>query len=379
MENKIKFLDLRKQFGPIKNQINSAIKKVLEKGDFIGGEEVKKFEKEFASFCAAKQAISVNSGTDALFLSLKALGIGPGDEVITTPFTFIATTEAILNCGAKPVFVDIDPGTFNIDVLKIEKAITNKTKAIMPVHLFGQTANMDEIIKIAKKHKLFVVEDAAQAVGAEYKVGLPRRSAAKAGTMGDLGCFSFFPSKNLGAMGDGGMIITNNKKLNDKLKLLKNHGSSSQDKYKNLILGTNSRLDAIQAAILRVKLKYLKNWIKGRRKVANYYSQNLKGVNEIKIPTIQDGKNHVFHQYTIRSKKRDALKKYLEGRGIPTMIYYPLPLHLQPALKYLGYKKNDFPETEKAAREVLALPIYPELSQKEQNLIINKIKEFYKK
>ncbi len=368
----ISFLNLKAQHNSIKNEINSAIKRVLEGGDFIGGVEVDKFEKEFSNFCGVKYSASVNSGTDAIFLSLKALGVGDGDEVITTPFTFIATAEAIANCDAKPVFVDIEPNTFNIDASKIEKAITKKTKVILPVHIFGQIAGMAEIMKIAKKHNLFVIEDACQAVGAEYK-------GKKAGTVGDLGCFSFFPSKNLGAMGDGGMITTNNKKLNNKIRLLKNHGSSPENKYKNIILGTNSRLDELQAGILRVKLKHLNRWIEGRRKVAGYYSQNLKEIGEIMLPVVEDKKNHIFHQYTVRVENRNKLKKYLFSNGVPTAIYYPLPLHLQPALKYLGYKMGDFPETEKAVKEVLSLPIYPELPKKNQDFVISKIKEFCQK
>lgn len=369
---KIGFLDLKSQYKSIKNEIEKSVQGVLDKGIFVGGEDVNNFEGELAKFCGAKYGISVNSGTDAIFLSLKALGIGQGDEVITTPFTFIATAEAIANCGAKPVFVDIKSDTFNIDILKIEKAITQNTRAIMPVHIFGQMADMDEIKKIAKKHNLFVIEDACQAIGAEY-------NAKKAGLIGDAGCFSFFPSKNLGAMGDGGAIITNNKKLNDIIRLLKNHGSSPKNKYKNLILGVNSRLDSIQATILRVKLNYINKWNEERRKIANYYSENLKEIEQIKVPVVKDGRNHIFHQYTIRVKLREKLKKYLEKEGIPTMIYYPLPLHLQPALKYLGYKKGDFLETERVAGEVLSLPIYPELSKENQDFIIKTIKEFYKK
>jgi len=376
----IKFLDLKVQYYSIKKEIDLAIKEVLESGQFIGGKEVERFEKEFAKFCGVKYAISVNSGTDALFLSLKALGIGPGDEVITTPFTFIATAEVIANLGAKPVFVDIDPKTFNIDPSKIEKAITKKTKAIIPVHLFGQMANMEEIMRIAKKYKLFVVEDAAQTIGASYKSKTKNQKSKikMAGSIGDIGCFSFFPSKNLGAFGDGGMVVTNNKKLAEKIYLLRNHGSSPKNKYLNLILGTNSRLDAIQAAILRVKLKYLKKWIKKRQEIAKYYNQSLKGIGDIKIPEIFPDKTHTFHQYTIRTKYREELKNYLQNQGIPTMIYYPIPLHLQPAFKYLGYKKGDFPESEKAAKEVLSLPIYSELSKKEQDFIVKKIKKFYK-
>ena len=372
------FLDLKEQYNSIKKEIDTAIKRVLNSGNFIGGREVERLEKEIAKFCGVKYAIGVNSGTDALFLSLKALGIGPGDEVITTPFTFIATAEVIANLRAKPIFVDIDPRTFNINPLKIEKKITKKTKVIIPVHLFGQMADMDEIMRIARKYKVFVVEDAAQAIGAEYgSASSPQVKRKKAGSIGDLGCLSFYPSKNLGAYGDGGMVITNNKQLAEKIRPLRNHGSSLKDKYLNIILGTNSRLDTIQAAILRAKLKYLSKWSKGRVEKAAYYSKSLKGVGDIITPVIKSDRDHIFHQYTIRIKYRDKLRKYLKKKGIPTMVYYPLPLHLQPCLEHLGYKKGDFPEAEKAAREVLSLPIYPELSKNDQNYIIKKIKEFY--
>jgi dTDP-4-amino-4,6-dideoxygalactose transaminase len=403
MANKIKFLDLTSQYKLIKKEIDEAIKRVLESGQFIGGKEVEDFEKEFARFCGVKYAISVNSGTDALYLSLKALGIGPGDEVITTPFTFIATAEVIANLGAKPVFVDIDHRTFNIDpqqiayqLNKLSRLSKLKVKAIIPVHLFGQMADMDEIMRIAKKYKLFVVEDAAQAIGAEIKLKTQssklktetkKSKVFRAGSIGDLGCFSFFPSKNLGAYGDGGMVVTNNKQLAEKIRLLKNHGSSPKNKYLNLILGTNSRLDAIQAAILRVKLKYLKKWIRMRVERAAYYTSQLNKLTKLSkltklvTPTIASNRTHTFHQYTIRvsARVRSKLIKYLSQNGIPTMIYYPIPLHLQPAFKYLGYKKGDFPEAEKASKEVLSLPIYPELSKENQDLIIEKIKEFYEK
>jgi dTDP-4-amino-4,6-dideoxygalactose transaminase len=391
----IKFLDLTSQYKSIKKEIDEAIKRVLESGQFIGGKEVEDFEKEFARFCAVKYAISVNSGTDALFLSLKALGIGPGDEVITTPFTFIATAEVIANLGVKPVFVDIDPQTFNIDpqqlayqLNKLTKLSKLKVKAIVPVHLFGQMADMDEIMRIARKYKLFVIEDAAQAIGAEIKLktATKKSKVLKAGAIGDLGCFSFFPSKNLGAYGDGGMVVTNNKKLAEKIRLLRNHGSSPKEKYLNLILGTNSRLDAIQAAILRLKLRYLKKWIRMRAEKAAYYTSQLNKLTKLSkltklvTPIIAPNRTHTFHQYTIRvsARVRSKLIKYLSQNGIPTMIYYPIPLHLQPAFKYLGYKKGDFPEAEKASKEVLSLPIYPELEKKEQDFIIRTIKNFYK-
>jgi dTDP-4-amino-4,6-dideoxygalactose transaminase len=376
MPDKIKFLDLVSQYKSIKEEIDKAIKRVLESGFFIGGEEVEKFEKETAKFCGVKYAVGVNSGTDALFLSLEALGIGSGDEVITAPFTFISTAEVIANLGAKPVFVDIEPRTFNIDPEKIEEKISKKTRAIIPVHLFGQMADMNEIMKIAKKYKLFVIEDAAQAIGARLKV--EGRKLEVAGSIGDIGCLSFFPTKNLGAYGDGGMVVIDNEKLKDKIQLLRNHGSSPKEKYLNLILGTNSRLDAIQAAILRVKLKYLKKCTKQRQEIAKYYNQKLRGVGDIIIPEILSDRTHIFHQYTIQTKYRDKLQKYLKNQGVPTMVYYSLPLHLQPAFKYLGYKTGDFPEAEKTAKEVLSLPIYPELTKKDRDLIIRKIKEFYK-
>ncbi|MDD5606586.1 MAG: DegT/DnrJ/EryC1/StrS family aminotransferase [Candidatus Pacebacteria bacterium] len=346
--------DLKDQYKSIKKEINQAIQRVLDSSVFIRGKEVESFEKELALFCQKKYAISVNSGTDALFLSLKALGIGPGDEVITSPFTFVATAGAIANCGARPIFVDIEKNSFNINPDLIKKAVTKRTKAIIPIHLFGQLANVDRI----KKYNLPIVEDAAQAIGNKM--------------IGDLACYSFFPSKNLGAYGDGGAIVTDNEKLAEKIRLLKNHGSSSNQKYLNLIVGTNSRLDALQAAILRVKLKYLKKWNERRKQIAENYNKSLSGIGDIIIPKIT--KDHVFNQYTIRTKKRDKLKKH-----IPYMIYYPLPLHLQPAFKYLNHKKGDFPEAEKASREVLSLPIYPELSRKDQDLIIKRIKEFYEK
>jgi len=369
MANKIKFLDLSSQYKSIKKEIDKAIKRVLESNQFIGGDEVKEFEKEIAKFCSTKYALSVNSGTDALFLSLKALGIGLRDEVITTPFTFISTAEVIANCNAKPVFVDIDPKTFNINPLKIEEKINKKTKAIIPVHLFGQMADMTRIMRIARKYGLYVIEDAAQAIGAEYK-------NKKAGTFSDLGCFSFFPSKNLGGYGDGGMVVSNNEELAEKIRLLKNHGSSPKEKYLNLILGTNSRLDTIQAAILRVKLKHLEEWSKARAKKAGLYTNQLGKLKELITPSIASGRTHIFHQYTIRVNEqvRDKLNKYLSSQGIPTMIYYPVPLHLQPAFKYLGYKKGDFPEAEKASEEVISLPIYPELNKNDQNFIIKKIR-----
>jgi hypothetical protein len=368
MGNKVDQLGSKKQYLSIKKEIDTAILKVVGSGFYIGGEEVNSFEKKVARFLKVKYAVSVNSGTDALFLSLKAAGVKNGDEVITTPFTFIATAEVIANLGAKPVFVDIESDTFNINPNLIEKEITSKTKAIIPVHLFGQPAEMDKIMAIARKYKLSVIEDAAQSFGAEFRERM-------VGTIGNCGAFSFFPSKNLGCFGDGGLIATNDIKFEKNLRFLKNHGSSQTDKYKNLILGVNSRLDAIQASILKVKLKYIRGWNKERVKIAAYYSDNLKNIKEIILPAITAG--HVFNQYTIMAENRDKLKLFLEKNGISTKIYYPLALHLQPAFKYLNYRKGDFPVSEEISNKVLSLPIYPELSEKEQSAVISKIKEFY--
>ena len=368
----MQYLDLKKQYLSIKEEIDQAIGRVVENCSFIGGEEVDSLEKEIAEFSGASCGIGVNSGTDALFLALKSLGIEKGDEVITSPFTFIATAEVIANVGAKPVFVDIKPDTFNLDPSKIKEKINEKTKAIIVVHLFGQMADMKEIMEIARENDLAVIEDAAQAIGAEY-------NSKKAGSLGILGCFSFFPSKNLGAYGDGGMIITQNDNLAENIRILKNHGSSKKQKYLNLVLGINSRLDGLQAAILRVKLKHLDSWNKKRGENANIYNEALKGVGDIIIPKIADNRSHIYHQYTIRTSKRNELKDYLKERNIPSMIYYPLPLHLQPAFSYLGCKEGDFPEAEKASKEVLSLPIYAELSGQDQKTIIKELKNFFEK
>lgn len=366
----MEFLDLKKQYQSIKKEINQAIQRVLNSGSFILGKEVEDFERELANYCGVKYAIGVNSGTDALLLSLMALEIGPGDEVITTPFTFIATAEVIALRGAKPIFVDINPKTFNIDENKIESVITSRTKAIIPVHLFGQPLEMDKIMKIAKKYNLYVIEDCAQAIGAQYQ-------GKMVGNFGDFGCLSFFPSKNLGAYGDGGAVLTNNKRLAEKIKMLRVHGSKK--KYYHDLIGINSRLDALQAAILKVKLKYLNFWIKSRQKKAKIYNQGFAHIKEIVIPSVAKNCQHVYHQYTLRVKNRNKLIKYLKQNSVPSIVYYPVPLHLQPVFKYLGYKKGDLPEAEKASKEVLSLPIYPELSRKEQNFIIRKIREFYEK
>ncbi len=353
--------------------MDGAILKMLQKGKFILGSEVKRLEGKIASLIGAKYAVGLNSGTDALFLGLKALRIKEGDEVITTPFSFISTAETIANCGAKPVFVDIDPDTFNIDASKIEEVITKKTKAIIPVHLYGQMADMGKIMGVARKYKLGVIEDAAQAIGAKQKI---RNKWRMAGSIGDVGCFSFFPTKNLGAAGDAGMVITNNKKLADKIRLLRNHGAKK--KYLHEILGYSSRLDELQAAILLVKIRFLKEWNKKCRAVAGFYTKEFACLPQVKTPVIIKGNFHIFHQYTLRTKKRDELKNYLAKKDIPTSIHYPSPLHLQPAFKYLKIKKGSLPESERAAKEVLSLPIYPELKPEEQKRIIGTIKSFLK-
>jgi dTDP-4-amino-4,6-dideoxygalactose transaminase len=359
--------DLKRQYRNLSSELLPILEEVMAKGQFILGENVELLEKELADYCGTKYAVGVASGTDALLLSLEALGIGEGDEVITTPFTFFATSEVISLLKAKPVFVDIDSKTFNIDPDKIEDAITTKTKAVIPVHLFGQMAEMDDIEYLAEKYDLYIIEDACQAIGAEYK-------GRRAGSIGDTGCFSFFPTKNLGAFGDGGLITTNDEKLYEKIKLLRVHGS--RKKYYHELIGHNSRLDEIQAAILRVKLKYLDDWIERRIEIAKIYSEGLKDL-DVTVPEVKPYLRHVYHQYVIRTKHRDELQEYLSNKGIGTAIYYPLPLHLQECYKDLGYREGDLPEAEKASKEVIALPMWPELTNEEVNYIVESIREFF--
>ncbi len=353
--------------------MDKAIFKTINSGQFILGENLENLENKIAKLVGVRYAVGVNSGTDALFLSMKALGIKKGDEVITTPFTFISTAEVIANCGAKPVFVDIDPQTYNIDPSKIERAITQKTKAIIPVHLYGQMADMASILKIAKRHRLKVVEDAAQAIGSKQKI---KKRGGLAGSLGNLNCFSFFPTKNLGAYGDAGMVTTNNKQLAEKLISMRNHGSKR--KYYYDFLGYSTRLDELQAAILLAKIPHIKSWNKKRREIATFYNKNLSQIAGLTVPQITRDNYHVFHQYTIRTKRRDELSRYLKKEGIPTTTYYPEPLHLQPAFKYLGYRKNAFPESERASREVISLPLYPELKGQDQIKVMDAIKSFFK-
>ncbi len=366
------FLDLRSQFATIREEVFSAVTRVLESQHFILGPEVKQFEDEIAAKLGARFAISCASGTDALILALMAADIGPGDEVITTPFSFVATAGSIDYVGAKPVFVDIDPVTFNIDPSKITTAITPHTRAIMPVHLFGLPADLDPILEIGRAHKLLVIEDAAQAIGSRY-------TNRFIGTLGDFGCFSFFPSKNLGAAGDGGLITTNDSEMAERLQMLRVHGSKK--KYFHDIQGTNSRLDALQAAVLRVKLSHLDEWEAGRQNRADRYrklfdQKSLTG--RVTYPPVPSPNfHHVYNQFTIRTQSRDTLKESLRLAGVPSEIYYPLCLHLQGAFRSLGYKPGDFAISEAASHEVLSLPSYPELSDAYQDRVVNAIADFF--
>lgn len=352
----IPFVDLKAQYNLIKDEIDETIHRVIDKTSFIMGEEVRRFEEEFALFCKAKYAVGVANGTEALMLALKACGLTSGDEVITVPNTFIATTEAITMIGAKIVFVDVDPDTYNIDVSKIEEKITAKTKAIIPVHLYGQPADMDPINQLARKYNLKIVEDAAQAHGAEYK-------GRRVGTLGDITCFSFYPGKNLGAYGDAGAVVTNNEELAQKVAMLRNHGRTK--KYLHQIEGFNSRLDALQAAILRVKLRHLEDWNEERREKAKLYNQLLEPFPKIITPKMLDSTVPVYHLYVVRIKNRDRLQNILKTKGISTGIHYPLPLHLQPAYSYLGYKEGEIPMTERVSKEILSLPMYAELKEED--------------
>lgn len=375
---KIPLLDLKAQYLTIKEEIKTAVDEVLESQHFILGQKVEELESNIAAYTGARRAIGVSSGTDALLVSLMALDIKPGDEVITSPFTFFSTAGVISRLNARPVFVDIDLVTYNIDPQKIESKITKKTKAIIPVHLFGQCADMDPILEKAREYNFKAIEDAAQSIGAEYK-------GKKAGAMGDLGIFSFFPSKNLGGYGDGGMVVTDDEPLYEKIKILRVHGSNP--KYYHKMVGGNFRLDALQAAILNVKLKYLDLWSQKRMENAIYYDKKfqeagLKESGYIKTPEpvyrLSGDKNyHIYNQYTIQSKKRDKLREFLKENKIGTEIYYPVPLHLQECFKDLGYKKGDLPSSEQASSSVLSLPIYPELTIDQKDYVVQKISEFY--
>lgn len=369
-------VDLKGQYDKIKVEVNSAIQSVIDSSAFIKGPALKKFQKELETYMAVKHVIPCANGTDALQLALMGLNLKPGDEIITSPFTFIATIEVIQLLGLKPVLVDIDPDTFNINPENIKKAITSRTKAIMPVHLFGQCANMDKILELAETHNLFVIEDTAQAIGAKYNFNNGR--TGKAGTLGHIGTTSFFPSKNLGAFGDGGAIFTNDDELAEKLSIIANHGMKQQYYYEQV--GLNSRLDSLQAAILSVKLKYLDAYNKARQKAAAYYDTAFQENPQISPPFRFKNSEHIFHQYTLKVKngKRDALKHFLNEKGIPAMIYYPVGLHLQEAYKNLGYVEGDFPITEKICTEVLSLPMHTELDELQLKYITESVNEFFK-
>lgn len=370
-------VDLSAQYEEIGHEIDEAIKSVLLSTAFIKGPEVRSFEEELEKYLNVRHVISCANGTDALHLALKALGLKPGDEVITTNFTFIATLEAVALLNLKPVIVEPEEGTFNISSKAILSAITKKTKAIVPVHLFGQCADMESIMKVAAAENIYVVEDGAQATGADYLFG--NRTRAKAGTIGNIGTTSFFPSKNLGCYGDGGALYTNDDQLAAKLRSLANHGMKARYHYEDI--GVNSRLDTIQAAILRVKLKYLDEFNNLRRAAADRYDKAFKGLNEITIPERSAFSTHIFHQYTLKigNGKRDGLRDFLTGKGIPSMIYYPGPLHNQKAYSYLGYKESDFPVTRKLCSEVLSLPMHPDLTGEQIDFITDNIIGYFKK
>ncbi len=368
----VPLLDLNAQYLTIREEIHAAMDRVIESQYFILGPEVEALEREVAVYSHCDYGIGVSSGTDALLVALMAIDLQPGDEVITTPYTFFATAGSIARLGGRPIFVDIDPLTYNIDPAGIEAAITPRTRAIMPVHLFGQMADMDPIMEIAGRHNLFVIEDAAQAIGAEYK-------GRRAGSIGHLGCFSFFPSKNLGGFGDAGMVTTNDADLADKVKLLRGHGA--RPKYHHKVVGGNFRLDALQAAILRVKLKYLDGWTAGRQHNAQIYARlfaeaGLSSFEGFELPFDVGYGRHIYNQYVIRTHRRDELMNYLKSQQIGTEIYYPVPMHLQECFADLGYCRGAFPVSESAAQETLALPIYPELQKNSQIRTVEAIHSF---
>jgi len=369
----IQLIDLGAEYIALKKEIDESVTGVLAGGRYILGENVKALENEISQFVGTKYAVGVASGTDALLLSLIAVGVGKDDEVITTPFTFISTAEVIARIGARPVFVDIDEKTFNIDVSQIEQKISSRTKAIIPVHLYGQSAQMDRILDISRKQRIKIVEDACQALGAEYLTadGIKK----KCGSIGDIGCLSFFPTKNLGACGDGGMILTDSQEASENIRMLRTHGS--RRKYFHEAHGFNSRLDEIQAAILRVKFKYLTEWNEKRRRNAERYNElfGMKSPDSVVTPFVSRNCTHVYHQYTIRIKNHDKVQSCLKEKGIATAVHYPIPLHLQPIFVDLGYKKGDFPVSEKVSEEVLSLPVHPYLSQQDITSVVDALGE----
>ncbi len=361
----VPFLDLKRQYHELKGEIDAAVLGVLESCQFILGPEVTAFEEEFASYCQAPYAIGCNSGTSALHLALLAAGIGAGDEVITVPFTFVATAGAIRYTGARPVFVDIDPATFNMDPAQIEAAITPRTKAIIPVHLFGQCADMGPILEVAHRHRLMVIEDAAQAHGAEYQ-------GRRAGSIGDLGCFSFYPGKNLGAYGEGGIVTTANPEYAQRIRMLRDWGA--ERRYHYVLQGYNYRLDSVQAAVLRVKLRYLERWTEARRANARRYAELLGGA--VELPEEALGNRHVYAVFAIQAQNRDAMQKALAADGIGTAVYYPVPIHLSQAHRDLGYGPGSFPHSEHASQRELSLPVFPELTDAEVEEVAARIRAF---
>ena len=360
----IPFVDLKAQHAALKDELSAAIQRVLESCQFTLGPEVAAFETEFANYCQAEHGVAVNSGTSALHLALLAAGVGPGDEVITVPFTFVATVSAIHYTGARPVFVDIDPRSFTMDVTQLEAAITDRTKAIIPVHLYGQPADMDPILSIAKAHGLVVIEDAAQAHGAEYK-------GRRAGSMGDMGCFSFYPGKNLGACGEGGMVVTKDPELTRTLRMLRDWGA--ERKYEHVLKGYNYRMEGIQGAVLRVKLRHLETWTEARRAAAARYDRGFAG-SGVQTPAAMPYARHVYHVYAIRSKQRNAWLRSLQEQGIGAGMHYPIPVHLLPAFADLGYSAGQFPHSEQAANEVLSLPMFPELTREQSAKVVEAVK-----
>lgn len=363
---RVPFLDLASHHAPLRGEINAAIEEVIDSGAFAGGPFVAGFEKDFAAYCNCPHAIGVGSGTDALWLTLLASGVGPGDEVITVPNTFMATAEAITYCGAKPVFVDVDESTHTMDPAGIEQAITFRTKAVIPVHLFGQPADMDPILRIAHAHGLVVIEDAAQAHGAEYK-------GRRAGSLGDAGCFSFYPGKNLGAFGEAGAVVTGNQELQEKIRILRDHGQTQ--KYHHALVGWNARMDGIQAAVLGVKLRHLENGNQLRRSHAAQYDQAFTGIEELLTPSEASYARHVYHIYAIRIRERDEVIEMLAKMGVACGIHYPVPIHLQQAYQSLGYEAGAFPIAERAARQLISLPMFPELTPSQVEVVAEGVKE----
>ena len=372
--NQINMADLYGQYLNIKEEVDQSIQQVIESAIFIKGGKVTEFEQHLKEYMGCP-VITCGNGTDALQIAFMALELQPGDEVITTPFTFVATAEVLALLGLKPVFVDVNPGTFNIDIEKIEAVITSRTRAILPVHLFGQSVNMQQVMAIARKYDLYVVEDAAQSLGTDYWSGDGKN--LKSGTIGHIGCTSFFPSKNLGAFGDGGAIFSRNEELAARIRSIANHGMKVRYYYERI--GVNSRLDSIQAAILDVKLKYLDNYIQARLTAADWYDRHLGHLEDLIIPMRVTYSSHSYHQYTIRTGMRDELQAFLKGRSIPSMIYYPSPIHLQEAYRYLGYNEGDFPVAEQLSREVLSLPMHTEMNEDQLGYITDTILEFFGK